>query len=118
MKFKTCEYISGQENCSDGSAPIPDDSYYQGDSSTFPISGSLILILLALAIAVFLIYLLAKYSYQVATRTGRSRVGFVWLSIFFPLFTWVLCLVLDSHEYRYSEAERDKYRLKPKNYSE
>ena len=45
--------------------------------------------------------LLARYSYQVATRTGRSRVGFVWLSILFPAVAWIICLVIDKDETRY-----------------
>jgi hypothetical protein len=45
--------------------------------------------------------LIARYSYQVATRTGRSRVGFVWLSILFPAVAWIVCLVLDKDESRY-----------------
>ena len=47
--------------------------------------------------------LLARYSYQVATRTGRSRVGFVWLSIFFPAVAWIICLVIDKDETRYED---------------
>ena len=45
--------------------------------------------------------LIARYAYQVATRTGRSRVGFVWLSILFPAVAWIICLVLDKDESRY-----------------
>jgi hypothetical protein len=45
--------------------------------------------------------LIARYSYQVATRTDRSRVGFVWLSILFPVVAWIVCLVLDKDESRY-----------------
>ena len=48
--------------------------------------------------------LLARYSYQVATRTGRSRVGFVWLSILFPAVAWVVCLVIDKDEHRYDDS--------------
>ena len=50
---------------------------------------------------VTLTILLARYSYQVATRTGRSRVGFVWLSILFPAVAWIICLVIDKDESRY-----------------
>ena len=49
------------------------------------------------------IILIARYSYQVATRTGRSRVGFVWLSILFPAVAWIVCLVLDKDERRYED---------------
>jgi hypothetical protein len=47
--------------------------------------------------------LIARYSYQVATRTGRSRVGFVWLSILFPAVAWIICLVIDKDEGRYED---------------
>ena len=47
--------------------------------------------------------LLARYAYQVATRTGRSRVGFVWLSILFPAVAWIICLVIDKDEARYED---------------
>jgi hypothetical protein len=47
------------------------------------------------------IILIERYSYQVATRTARSRVGFVWLSILFPAVAWIVCLVLDKDESRY-----------------
>jgi hypothetical protein len=52
-------------------------------------------------ISITLIILIARYSYQVATRTDRSRVGFVWLSILFPAVAWIVCLVLDKDESRY-----------------
>jgi hypothetical protein len=47
--------------------------------------------------------LIARYSYQVATQTGRSRVGFVWLSILFPAVAWIICLVIDKDESRYED---------------
>jgi steroid 5-alpha reductase family enzyme len=59
---------------------------------------SLIVLFIALITVTILI---ARYSYQVATRTGRSRVGFVWLSILFPAVAWIVCLVLDKDESRY-----------------
>jgi hypothetical protein len=54
-------------------------------------------------ILITLTILLARYSYQVATQTGRSRVGFVWLSILFPAVAWIVCLVLDKDEGRYED---------------
>jgi steroid 5-alpha reductase family enzyme len=62
-------------------------------------------LLVVLALAVSLIYVIAKYCYGVATRTGRSRIGFVWLSIFFPALALVICLVLDQDENRYKEVQ-------------
>ena len=107
--FRTeCEYISGKgSSCADEVI-----SQTQSQTRSFTINGTLLLVLTVLAISVFLIYILAKYAYQVATRTGRSRVGFVWLSIFFPVFTWGLCLILDKNDNRYSESEREKHKLK------
>jgi amino acid transporter len=111
--FKTaCVYISGQEN------PCPEDAVNtiyvdptaSSQTNSFPLTISAIII--GLAIAAVFIYLLARYAYKVATRTGRSRVGFVWMSIILPVTTWVICLVLDKNEHRYSDEEREKHKLK------
>jgi steroid 5-alpha reductase family enzyme len=59
------------------------------------------LLFVIVIISITLIILIARYSYQVATRTGRSRVGFVWLSILFPAVAWIVCLVIDKDESRY-----------------
>jgi len=64
--------------------------------------------ILILAAAIALIFFLARYCYKVATRTGRSRVGFVWLSIFLPAVAWVICLLIDKDERRYTDEDRDK----------
>lgn len=58
---------------------------------------SFVLVIILITVTI----LIARYSYQVATRTGRSRVGFVWLSILFPAVAWIVCLVLDKDESRY-----------------
>ncbi len=74
--------------------------------------GAVFLWLVVFAIALALIILIARYCYGVATRTGRSRIGFVWLSILLPAVALVICLVLDKDDERYSDEERSKYRLK------
>ena len=74
--------------------------------------GSVFLWLVVFALALALIILIGRYCYGVATRTGRSRIGFVWLSIFLPAVALVICLVLDKDDERYTEEERDKHRLK------
>ena len=74
--------------------------------------GSIFVWFALFALVVVLIVLIARYCYGVATRTGRSRIGFVWLSILFPALALVICLVLDKDEERYSDEERSKYRLK------
>jgi hypothetical protein len=62
-----------------------------------------VLILLLAVIA-----LLARYCYRVAKRTGRSRVGFVCLSLLFPAVAWIICLILDKDESRYTDTGREK----------
>ena len=69
-----------------------------------------------LIILITLIILLARYSYQVATRTGRSRVGFVWFSLLFPAVAWIICLVIDKDERRYTDKDREKHRRKGAHY--
>lgn len=64
------------------------------------------------ALLIALIFVIARYCYEVATRTGRSRIGFVWLSIFFPLAALLTCLILDKDENRYSKEEKEKYKIK------
>jgi hypothetical protein len=73
---------------------------------------TLFLWVIVFLIALTLIVFVARYSYGVATRTGRSRIGFVWLSLLFPLAALGICLVLDQDDERYTEEERNKYRLR------
>ena len=57
------------------------------------------------------IVLAARYAMRVATRTGRSRIGFIWLSVLFPGLALIVCLILDKDENRYELDGRDTYRL-------
>jgi hypothetical protein len=61
-------------------------------------------------IAAVFILLTARYAMRVATRTGRSRVGFIWLSVFFPGFILIICLILDKDSQRYALDGRDTYK--------
>jgi hypothetical protein len=61
-------------------------------------------------IAAVYILLTARYAMRVATRTGRSRVGFIWLSVFFPGLILIICLVLDKDSQRYTVDGRDTYK--------
>lgn len=88
-----------------------------GDTQTIPVETiqffeQILFWFFIVGLAVTLIVLVALYCYGVATRTGRSRIGFVWLSIFFPAAALGICLVLDKDNERYTEEERNKYRLK------
>jgi hypothetical protein len=56
------------------------------------------------------IILAARYAMRVATRTGRSRIGFIWISVLFPGLALVICLILDKDESRYTSDGQDTYR--------
>lgn len=60
-------------------------------------------------IAAVYILLTARYAMRVATRTGRSRVGFIWFSVFFPGLILIICLVLDKDSQRYTTDGSDTY---------
>ncbi len=62
-------------------------------------------------IAAVYILLTARYAMRVATRTGRSRVGFIWLSVFFPGLILIICLILDKDLERYTVDGRDTYKI-------
>ena len=81
---------------------------YLGDEVCESTGPALGIWLLILGIAIVLIIVLARYCYKVATRTGRSRVGFVWLSILLPAAAWVICLVIDKDDRRYTDEDRQK----------
>lgn len=61
-------------------------------------------------IAAVYILLAARYAMRVATRTGRSRVGFIWLSVLFPGLILIICLILDQDSQRYTADGRDTYK--------
>jgi hypothetical protein len=97
------------ENCgysSEAGEIVCDEPIVSAETANF--FGVIVVWILLLAVVIALIFFLARYAYQVATRTGRSRVGFVWLSIFLPFVAWVICLLIDTDERRYTDEDRDK----------
>lgn len=67
--------------------------------------------LVFLSLMVTLVLLTARYAMRVATRTGHSRVGFIWLSVFSPGLALIICLILDKDKNRYMQDGQDSYKL-------
>ncbi len=81
------------------------------DSDGLSIPASLTTIfVVGICVPIALAVLTARYAYRVATRTGHSRIGFVWLSILFPLLALFTCLILDKDPNRYTSEGMDKYK--------
>jgi FtsH-binding integral membrane protein len=84
---------------------------YFEDSDGLSVPASLTtFILFALCVPIALAILTARYSFRVATRTGHSRIGFVWLSILFPLLALFTCLILDRAPNRFTSEGIDTFK--------
>lgn len=69
---------------------------------------SIVLILFVLILILGIYLLILRYVWITSIRTGRSRLGFMLLAIFFPVLSWVILLVIDVDESRKPRAMTEK----------